>query len=259
MKTLISAVIAVLLLISVPTSAQDSIKKSGAVQPIRGITQQQADAILDELRSIHQLLANQQSKSAPILAAKPAASKVKMSIANGWYSLGRSDAAVTMVEFSDYQCPFCRRFQTETFEELKKNYIDTGKVRFISRDLPLEFHANALKAAGAVRCAGEQGKYWKMRDLLIMNSKDLTPDAIRHYGDTLSLEPASFGQCVESEKYKAEIQNDMADAASLQISGTPTFVVGKESAGILKGGLLVGAQPYSTFESVIQQEMKATQ
>jgi protein-disulfide isomerase len=258
MKTLISPVFAVWLLVSVPMIAQNVDKNSGAVRPTNGITQQQANAILDELRAIHQLLANQQGKSAPVPAAKQTVPKVEMSIANGWYSLGRSDAPVTMVEFSDYQCPFCRRFQTDTFGDLKKNYIDTGKVRFISRDFPLEFHANALKAAEAVRCAGEQGKYWEMRDLLIANSKDLTADAIRHYANTLALEPASFVQCVESEKHKAEIEKDMADAASLQISGTPTFVVGRESADVLKGVMLVGAQPYSTFDSIIQEEMKTT-
>src|SRR5215471_6315867 len=123
-----------------------------------GMTRDQADAILNELKAIHQLLLTQQNvaaaKAAP--AAAPASDNVQMKMASGWYSIGRDDAPVTMVEFADYQCPFCRKFHAETFAELKKNYIDTGKVRYVSRDLPLDFHPNAPGAAVAARCAGEQ-------------------------------------------------------------------------------------------------------
>jgi len=84
-----------------------------------------------------------------------------MKVGDGWYAIGRDDAPVTLVEFSDYQCPFCRKFQTDGFVQLKKNYIDTGKVRFVSRDLPLDFHDNAPRAAEAARCAGTKASIGK--------------------------------------------------------------------------------------------------
>src|SRR5260370_38339283 len=93
----------------------------------------------------------------PALAPAPP-EKVKMNIGNGWYAIGRADAPVTLVEFADYKCPFCKRFHTDAYAELKKSYIATGKLRFVSRDLPLEFHPFALKAADAARCAGHQNK-----------------------------------------------------------------------------------------------------
>src|SRR5262245_10109126 len=119
------------------------------------ITREQADAMLAELRAIHQLLDRQ---APPVMRPSPPAPTVRMAVAQGWYALGRDDAPLTIVEFSDYQCPYCRRFHLETFPELKKNYVDTGKVRFVSRDLPLDFHPNALRAAEAARCAGDQKK-----------------------------------------------------------------------------------------------------
>ena len=127
----------------------------------KGITREQADEILNELRQIRQLLENQ-------AAAGPQQSgeqiiKAKVSI-QGAYALGSRDAPLTMVEFTDFQCPFCQRFHVNTFAELKRDYIDTGKLRFVSRDLPLDFHPNAMQAAEAGRCAGEQGQFWAMRD-----------------------------------------------------------------------------------------------
>src|SRR3989338_5451600 len=136
------------------------------------ITKEQADAILKELQAIRQLLEQMQRQQAqprpvqqPVQPPAPPA-KVKVR-SDGPYWLGKADAPVTVVEFTDYQCPFCRRFHQSAFEEIKKNYIDTGKVRFVSRDLPLDIHANAARAAHAARCAGEQGKFWEMRHLLI--------------------------------------------------------------------------------------------
>ncbi len=112
-----------------------------------------------------------------------------MSVGQGWYAIGQENAPLTMVEFTDYQCPFCRRFESETFAQLKKNYIDTGKVRFVSRDLPLEFHPNAPRAAIAVRCAGEQHKFWEMHDAIMQDTAtDLGPDAILKYAQKVSLD-----------------------------------------------------------------------
>jgi protein-disulfide isomerase len=224
-----------------------------------GMTKDQADEILKELKAIHQLLANQQTAAArPSQPAAPVNDKVQMSVAPGWYSLGRDDAPVTMVEFADYQCPFCRKYHSETFAELKKNYIDTGKVRYVSRDLPLEFHPNAPSAAVAARCAGEQKKFWEMRELMVANSADLTNDSLLKYGETINLNMAEFRGCLNDKKYAEAVKKDMADAGTLGISGTPSFVIGKTDKSQISGVRIVGALPYSVFETAIKNQLSLT-
>lgn len=227
-----------------------------------GMTRDQADAILNELRQIHQLLQQQQTAAAqpkPAVAQAAAPSdKVKMTVGQGWYALGREDAPVTMVEFADYQCPFCRRFESESFAQLKKNYIDTGKVRFVSRDLPLEFHPNAPAAANAARCAGEQRKYWEMHDSIMQDtSNDLGPDAILKYAQKINLDVPAFKTCLDEKRYVAAIQKDTADAGLLGISGTPSFVIGKTAKDQIDGVRIVGAVPYSVFDSTIKDMLSA--
>jgi protein-disulfide isomerase len=226
-----------------------------------GITKDQADAILSELRQIRQLLEKEQgagSQAAGTPVLEPA-QKVNLTLSKGMYSLGRDDAPLTLIEFADYQCPFCGRFHSDTFADLKKNYIDTGKVRFVSRDLPLSFHPNALNAAEGARCAGEQGKFWEMRDKLIANAEDLSKPAILKYAQALSLDMGKFSPCLEKEAHKDEIQKDLDDASSAQISGTPTFVLGKTSNDNFSGTVIAGAQPYSVFQVAIQNMLGSGQ
>jgi len=226
-----------------------------------GITKEQADAIVDELKQIRQLLEKQQAQLAQAMAPKPVApappQKVQMSVGNGWRAIGRDDAPVTLVEFADYQCPFCKKFQSDAYAELKKNYIDTGKVRFIGRDLPLEFHPYALKAAEAARCAGDQGKYWELRNAIIADSAPPDDAVIKKAAESVSLDVAALQACVASEKYKAEVQRDASEAATLQISGTPTFVLAKSAKDKLDGVLIVGAQPFASFQSAIDALLKS--
>jgi protein-disulfide isomerase len=235
----------------------------GAVQApnSEAITKEQADAIVAELRQIRQLLEKQQAQLAAAMAPKPAPvaappEKVLMSVGNGWYSFGKADAPVTLVEFGDYQCPYCKRFHSDAYAQLKKDYIDTGKVRFVSRDLPLEFHPFALKAAEAVRCAGDQGKYWELRDALYTNPAAPSDDVIKKAAADLSLDTRAFQACLDSGKYKADVQKDAAEAATLQISGTPTFVLAKTSNDKLDGVRIVGAQSFAAFQSAIDVLLK---
>lgn len=223
-----------------------------------GMTKDQAEAILNELKAIHQLLLNQQNANAKAAPSAPATDKVQMKLASGWYSIGREDAPVTMVEFTDYQCPFCRKYHTDTFAELKKNYIDTGKVRFISRDLPLEFHPYAQKAAEAARCAGDQNKFWELRDRMITNSADLSQEAILKMAQADSLDLVTFRACLDADKHKSEIQKDAADASALGISGTPSFVIGKATKDTLDGDRVVGAVAASVFEAEFQKFLPTT-
>jgi protein-disulfide isomerase len=221
-----------------------------------GMTKDQADAILNELKAIHQLLLNPPSTRAAAAATAPAvppSDKVKMSVGAGWYAMGRDDAPVTMVEFTDYQCPFCRRFEADSFAQLKKEYIDTGKVRFVSRDLPLDFHPNAPAAAMAARCAGDQHKFWEMRDAMMLDTAtDLGPAAILKYGERTNLNMTAFSTCLSDKKYTEAIQKDTADAGTLGISGTPSFVIGKTAKDEIAGVRIVGAVPYAVFDSTIK-------
>lgn len=219
-----------------------------------GMSKGQADEILKELKAIHQLLERQQTAAAQPQAA-PTSDKVQMSISAGWYSLGRDDAPITVVEFADYQCPFCRKFQSETFAELKKNYIDTGKVRFVSRDLPLDFHPNASGAAVAARCAGEQHKFWEMRDMMLANDADLSPASLLKYGKQINLDMTAFGACLNDKKYTTDIQKDVTDAGAMGIGGTPSFVVGKTAKDQIKGVRIAGAVPYSVFDTAIKNQL----
>jgi len=169
---------------------------------------------------------------------------------------GRADAPVTLIEFADYQCPFCKRSHTDAYSELKKKYVDTGKVRFVSRDLPLEFHPLAMKAAEATRCAGDQGKYWELRDALYSNAAPPSDEVIKKTAEGLSLDEKGFQSCVASGKYKADVQKDANEAATLQISGTPTFVLAKSSKDKLDGVRMVGALPFAAFQAAIDGLLK---
>jgi len=150
----------------------------------------------------------------------------------------------------------CKRFHTDAYAEVKKNYIDTGKVRCVSRDLPLEFHPFAMKAAEAARCAGDQNKYWELRDALYSNSAAPSEDVIKKAVENLSLDAKGFQTCLDSDKYKADVQKDASDAATLQISGTPTFVLAKSAKDKLEGVRIVGAQPFAAFQSAIDGVLK---
>lgn len=264
-------ILATALLVSTSLAAQDMPR--GTTQPYseesgratfdmpQPATKDQADAIVSELKLIRQLLEKQQAQFAAAMAPRPVpapapSEKVQMSVGEGWHSIGRANAPVTLVEFADYQCPFCKKFHTDAYAELKKNYIDTGKVRFVSRDLPLEFHPFALKAAEAARCAGEQQKYWELRDALYSNAAPPSDDVISQAVGALSIDKIAFQSCLASEKYKADVQNDAVEAAKLQISGTPTFVLARSAKDKLDGVRIVGAQPFAAFQSAIDSLLK---
>jgi len=215
------------------------------VGPEPGITRQQADEMLKELRQIRQLLEKQGAREPD----KEQVTHAKLKL-DGFEMLGSKDAPYTIVEFTDYQCPFCQRFHVTAYPELKKNYIDTGKVRFYSRDLPLDIHSNALRAAQAARCAGDQGKdqFWRLRDIMGANPDRLDLNNILTFAEGLKLNTGTLKTCIESEKYKNAVQTDVLEAMKIGANATPTFVVGKSTPEGVDGELLVGAMPYPMFQ-----------
>jgi protein-disulfide isomerase len=168
---------------------------------------------------------------------------------------GKADAPVTIIEFSDYQCPFCGRFVKNTFPDIAKKYIDDGQVKYVFRDFPLEFHKQAPKASEAANCAGDKGKYWEMHDKLFDNQSALTVDKLKQYAADIGLDTESFNACIDSGKHADEINKDLEDGKKATVSGTPTFFIGKSQSGKkeIAGKRMVGARPFSSFEQVIEQ------
>jgi protein-disulfide isomerase len=166
---------------------------------------------------------------------------------------GEKTARLTMVEFTDYQCPFCSRYARDTFPQIEKDYIATGKIKYVLMDLPLEsIHKLAFKAAETANCAGEQGKYWQMHDRLFENQKALEPWS--GHAEAIGLDVPQFEACLGSGKHAAEIRRDMAQAQSAGVTGTPGFflaVTDPASTKVKTLRVLKGAQPYANFKAQI--------
>ena len=208
----------------------------------------EGQAILQELQAIRKLLETNPPGGA-VRAGPP--QRAEVALADG-HVLGSSEAPLTLVEFTDYQCPFCSRFSGTTLEELKTVYIDTGQVRLVSRDLPLAMHDNAMRAANAARCAAEQDYYWEMRATMFANTDRLDQDSLIGYANDLALDAVAFRKCLTTDKYGDEVRQDAADAGAVGITGTPSFVLGKTSGDRLEGAVIIGAQPFATFDSQIK-------
>jgi protein-disulfide isomerase len=175
---------------------------------------------------------------------------------------GDGSAKVAVIEFSDYQCPFCGRYSKDTLSQIENDYVETGKVKYVFRDLPLPFHKQAFKAAEAAHCGGEQGKFWEMHDLLFQNQTALGPEQLPAHAKSLGLDGTKFQQCLDSGKFEAGIKKDIADAGTVGISGTPTFLIGVVQPGdgrvkVVKK--LVGAKPYAEFKAAFDSLLTAPQ
>jgi len=173
---------------------------------------------------------------------------------------GDPNAPITIVEFSDFQCPFCAKFHSTTLPQLEANYIDSGKVKFVYRDFPIQsIHPNAVPAAIASECADEQGMFWEYHDLVFENQKKwqglsgrIMVDTFEQYALELGLNTSNFNTCLESAKYADEVTKDLQDGTSYGVTGTPGFFVGNDELGYVK---IIGAQPYPVFERLIEDQI----
>lgn len=190
-------------------------------------------------------------------ARRPPSTTAVVSV-SGRPSLGRQDAPVTMVEFSDYQCPFCKRHSLTVFPIIKKDYIDTGKLRYVFRDFPIaNLHPQAKKAHEAAHCAGEQNKYWEMHEILFKNPKGLSVKVLKRYGQDIGVDGDKFNDCLKSGKYSREIEREIADGTKAGVRGTPSFFIGPSGSGEkITGKMVRGAQPLSRFRQVIENLLK---
>jgi protein-disulfide isomerase len=224
------------------------------------LTQESSDGILkellNELRQIRALLERQQQNAPAPNAMRENNDPVKVDI-KGAYAIGRADAPVTMIAFIDYQCPFCKSFDVATYPRIKQEFIDTGKVRFVVRDLPLEaLHPRAQKAAEATHCSADQGKYWEMREKLIVNTEALEAAAVIGYAREIGLQVDVFKNCLDGGKHAATVRRSVDQARELGIGGTPTFVIGKGSGDLVTGVKMVGALPYGNFDEKIRELLR---
>jgi len=178
--------------------------------------------------------------------------------------LGDKNAPLTLIEFSDYECPFCKRSFDQLLPELKANYINTGKLKLVYRDFPLQFHANAEKEAEAAECARVQGgdeMYFKFHDQIFTkttaNGTGLALTQLPLIAKNLALDVNEFQQCLDSGKFKNEIEKDIADGKAAGVSGTPTWFIGASTSdGNIDGTKILGAQPFSAFKTVIDEMLK---
>ncbi len=170
--------------------------------------------------------------------------------------MGNPDAQFTIVEFSDFQCPFCAKFHSETLPLLMQNYINNGKVNLVFRDFPIEStHPSAVPAAHASECADDQGKFWEMHDMIFENQviwKNMDPlqslDLFKKYSIEIGIDADMYDSCMSSARHIDEIKEDLEDGRKYGVTGTPGFFVGNEKVGFTK---IIGAQPFSSFQRVI--------
>ncbi len=159
---------------------------------------------------------------------------------------GPASAPVTIVEYSDFQCPYCRNAEP-TLQQIRANY--GRKVRIVYMDFPLGFHPNAMDAALAARCAGEQGQFWAYHDALLSGASGLSIPALKELAASLRLHASSFDRCLDRRKYAGAIESDIAEGRQSGVSGTPTFII--------DGHPVFGARPLSEFEKIVDAGLAA--
>jgi len=199
------------------------------------------------------ILQNKLPSSQPIIELKISADNDPI--------IGNSNALITIIEFSDFQCPFCAKFHIQTLPKIMEEYIKDGKVKLVFRDFPIQsIHSNALLASAAAECANEQGKFKEMHDKLFENQNEWnsknTDNVIilfNQYSLEMEIEEEKFDSCLRNGKYVKEIQKDLDDGRAYGISGTPGFFIGNNEIGFIE---LEGAHPFENFKGIIETQLK---
>ncbi len=230
-----------------PASAQPSQDLESLKKEMEALRQGQA-RILRELQELRNVLAGRQP-------ARPAEFQPVVLSMEAAPFRGDARATLTLVEFSDYQCPFCGRHARDTLPQLDREYVKTGKVKYVFRDFPIEaLHPQAFKGHEAAYCAGEQGKYWEMHHRLFASQQAMAPNDLANHAQALGLDAPRFQQCLESEKYAATVRKGLTDGQIAGVNATPTFFLGFTEADDTKVRavrMLRGALPYPTFKETL--------
>lgn len=208
--------------------------------------QAQQEQVLERLDELKQLLTRGNEPSGPNVPAT-------LSVAGETFR-GEAKAQLAIIEYADFECPFCRRFHKETYPQIGAAYVETGKLKYFYRDLPLPFHQQAMPAARAARCAAEQGKFWQMHDSLFAEEGALSTQQIASQAQSLGMDAAKLDECMASDRFNDSIQRSVVEAAKMRINGTPTFLIGTLSADgdiVSIKGTVIGAQPFEAFKDAI--------
>ena len=192
-------------------------------------------------------------------AAPPAPESILLAIDDDPVK-GDRKARLVLVEFSDFQCPYCARFVRETLPEIEKDYIKTGKLKYVFRDFPItSAHKDAFKAALAAGCALDQGKYWEMHHRLFENQAAFTVHNLTQNAEAIGLNKETFQQCLNNNEYATEVQNDFADGTKAGVNQTPFFFLGLTEPNSPKVKVLTvipGAKPYAVFKAAIDSALQ---
>ena len=173
---------------------------------------------------------------------------------------GQGTATLAIIEYADFQCPFCRHFEHDIYPQIRDSYINTGKLKYFHRDMPLPLHQGALPAARAAHCASEQGKFWEMHDSLLGDAASLSAADIDERAGKLGLNVAKLDECISSDRFADIIQRGVAEATEMRVSGTPTFIIGTlDARGTLMSvkKTVVGANPFETFKAALDPLLAA--
>ena len=206
-----------------------------------------------DLEEIKKLLRSG-ARAAP---AKAAFREQDVSIGNSPFK-GEANATVTLIEFSDYQCPYCSRHARNVMPEIVAEYVDTGKVKYVMFEDPIpSLHKNAYGASYAALCAGDQGKYWEMHDIMFANQKGLDIDGLKSFAASIGLNSSEFDTCLDNKKFDKQIKSNIATAARVGVSGTPGFVVGltdqADPSKARVSAYIKGARPFDNFKAEIDK------
>lgn len=227
-------------------------------QESSGVTQSEIEALKAGQAAIRKELAEIKKLLQPKPKAKTVNDVNQAMDVSADPSKGSKSATLTIVEYTDYQCPFCARHVKSVMPKFIKNYVDTGKVRYVLRDFPLSFHKNATRAAYAAHCAGEQGKYWEMHDKLFDNQKALGADKLPKYAKALELDVDAFDTCLASDNYKKIVETNISEGRKVGVRGTPSFVIGFSEGDQVKGTKLIrGAVGYSVFQKTVDKMLSS--
>jgi protein-disulfide isomerase len=261
-RMLAMAIVVSCFLIAGPALARTSDELKALKQEVQTLQQGQVD-IQKDLEEIKKLL-QQAPRAAPAAApARAAFAPTDIQLGEVPYK-GEYDAPVTLIEFSDYQCPFCKRHANAVMPPLIESYVDTGKLRFVMREYPIEnLHRRAIPTSEAALCAGDQGNYWGMHDALFTDQKANTDEDFQQMAASMGLDVAEFSACMENDKFIEQIKLDMVEGQKLGISGTPSFVVGltdpEDPSKVHLTKFIRGAQSLTAFSAAIDELIKTAE
>ncbi len=225
--------------------------RGGGNQDLAEIKKSQ-EVIAQQFAALNRMLQGARGPSGP-----PSGPPKNVTISTaGAHAIGKAGAKVTLVEFSDYQCPFCARHFRSVMPRLKREYVDTGKLRYVFRDFPLSsIHPAAVGAAVAARCAGDQGKYMEMHDLFFKDQRRIKAKDWPGYGKELKLDMDGFTACLKDPRRQAQVKKDLAEGSRAGVRGTPSFFIGLTGAdgATLKDPVFIrGALPFQAFQQAIE-------